>query len=111
MSITKQRIEDRPVNYIEVHIHVESGCNPKEGEYILHLASFNGSLDLSSHGGVDDISLIKECVEEIISDIDFKKEEIEEGLLHLVLKESGEWEDVFWHKYYVLERKCWIDYQ
>jgi len=107
-GMTRQRIKDRPINYVEVHINIEDGCNVSEGEYSYHISAFTGSLDISSIGGVDDISLIKECIDGCLSDPTIEMHE--EGLLHLVLKEDGEWEDVFWHKYYVLERSCWLDY-
>lgn len=98
--IEKEKIEDRSVNYVSVNITLESGCDPEDGEYGLHIISFIGSLDLSSHGGVDDISLIKEAVE---NDVDFSKFP-EEGTVEVILKESGEWEGYSWHKYYVIER-------
>ena len=96
----KQKIESRQVNYVQVMITVESGCDPKEGEYGVEICGFIGSLDISSVGGVDDISLIKEAIEEHVDISEFPKE----GQLEVILKESGEWEDMFWHKYYVVER-------
>lgn len=96
----RERLEDRGVNYVQVFVNTESGCDPKGGEYTMSLGGFVGCLELSSPGGVDDISLIKEAIE---NDLDFDKLP-KEGCTEIVLRESGEWEDVFWHKYYVIER-------
>ncbi len=99
-SIQKQSIESRSVNYVSVYIGTESGCNPEEGEYTLHIGGFIGSLDIGAPSGVDDVSLIQDCVEDNIPEIELPIE----GVTELILKESGEWEDVFWHKYYVIDR-------
>ena len=100
MDMQFQRIEDRSVNYIEVCLYTESGCDASNGEYTMIINSFIGNLDISSIGGVDDVSLIKDCIENSIDEIDLPKE----GCTQIILKESGEWEDVFWHKYYEVER-------
>lgn len=105
MEMTKERISKRSVNYVSVYIFTENGCDPNEGEYTLHLQSFSNFLDICSLGGVDDISLIKECIEENLKSFYLP----EEGATEIVLKESGEWEDVFWHKYYEVERICVLD--
>jgi len=81
----KQNIKDRSVNFVYVTLTTESGCNPKEGEYSLSIRGLCGGLDISSFGGVDDISLIKECVENVL---DFEKLP-EEGQSEIILKESG----------------------
>ena len=103
-GIIRQRIENRPVSYVNVVIAVEEGCNPAEGEYGIAITGFIGMLDLTCTSGTDDVTLVKECIEN--EELDFPKN----GELHLILKESGEWEDVFWHKYYVIERSCKIEY-
>lgn len=100
ISMTFEQLKDRPVNYVSVEVGTESGCNIEDDEYSLHITGFLGALDIGIPGGVDDISLIKECVLENLDAIDFP----EEGSTQLILRESGEWEDVFWHKYYELER-------
>jgi len=51
-----------------VSIDIESGCNPNDGEYGLSIVSFTEPLDISLPGGVDDVSLIKEAIE---NDLDF----------------------------------------
>lgn len=96
----RQRIEDRDINIVKVALDTEKGCDPQENEYSLRILSVLGCLDISSIGGVDDVSLIKDCIE---NDIDW---EIipEEGATFITLEESGEWEDVFWHKYYKIIR-------
>ena len=100
IPMTFQRIEDRSINFVQVFIRTEHGCDPHEGEYSLVLGSFIGGLDLSSTGGVDDISLIKDCIENNLESLNLPAE----GTTEVVLRESGEWEDVFWHKYYEIER-------
>jgi hypothetical protein len=100
MEIERQLLEDRSVNYVQALISTEQDCDPSIGEYSLSIIGFIGSLDLSSVGGVDDISLIKEAIE---NHIDFTRLP-NEGWTEILLKESGEWEDVFWHKYYEIER-------
>ena len=66
MEIVKEKLEDQEVNFVEVGIRLESGCDWREGEYSLHINSFIGSLDIFSIGGVDDITRIKECIDENI---------------------------------------------
>ena len=90
----------RSINFVQVFINTEHGCDPHEGEYSLVLGSFTDELDLSSTGGVDDISLIKDCIENNLDRLSLPPE----GIADIVLRESGEWEDVFWHKYYEIER-------
>lgn len=102
ISCTFQELKDRPINYVSLVISLESGCNPQDGEYSLHLGSTSGALDLNSVGGVDDITLIKECIEEYILSTEFP----DEGYVDVMLKESGEWEGWNWQKYYELERAC-----
>lgn len=100
MEIEKQKLESRSVNYVSVAIRTESGCDPKEDEYSMEISGFTGFLDISSPGGTDDIELIKECIR---NDFDFDSLP-EEGITEVILVESGEWEDVFWHKYYEIQR-------
>ena len=88
------------MNIVSVLIQTESGCNPLDGEYSAHIVSFIGMLDMTQVGGIDDVSLIRECVDNAIMNNDI--ELCEEGFKEVRLIESGEWEDVFWHKYYDL---------
>ncbi len=76
-------------------------------EYTLEIVGLCGSLDIFSHGGVDCISLIQEAVYEWMEPENLPKE----AVIELDLLESGEWEDVFWHKYYVVETKKVTDLQ
>lgn len=101
---TFQRIEERPINYVYVCIVTEDECSVEKGEYSLSITGITGALDISSIGGVDDVSLIKECIESHISEMKLPND----GTTVVVLKESGEWEDVFWHKYYVVERVAMV---
>jgi|GEM_PF-3500420 len=85
-------------NVIQVFIRTEKGCDPLEGEYSLSIGNSKYPLDISSPGGVDDISLVKDAIE---NEFDLSSLP-EEGLTEVVLIESGEWEDVFWNKYYLV---------
>lgn len=98
-EIFKQHNIERP-NYVQLFIEIEEDCDPKKGEYDLFLNKSKTMLNLSAPGGVDDISLIKEAIE---NHIDFKNLP-PEGTVEVILEESGEWEDVFWHKYYIVKR-------
>lgn len=85
---------DKDKNKIKVSIFTESGCDPEQGEYELLLVSIQHPINLD-----EDIDLIKEAV---VNEIDFSKLP-EEGTTFVTLVESGEWEDVFWHKYYKVD--------
>ena len=85
---------------VDVAIQTESGCDPLEGEYTALITGFVGALDITAAGGGDDATLIKEAVDEAIMHNEI--ELCEEGFKEVRFIESGEWEDVFWHKYYVL---------
>lgn len=100
MEIERQQLKDRSINYVQVTLYAESGCNVDDGEYQLVLHGFMGGLDISAAGGVDDISLIKDCIENNLDKLEI------DGFcaVDIILRESGEWEDVFWHKYYEIER-------
>lgn len=88
------------MNIVDLTIQTESGCDISEGEYSVCITGFVGALDLSSVGGADDLTLIKQAVDDAILGNDI--ELCEEGFKEIRLQESGEWEDVFWHKYYVI---------
>ena len=101
MNITFERIEDRPINYAQCHLITELGCDAIQGEYTLLLVGFLGTIDMTdTETGTDDICLIRDCIE---NELDFSKLP-EEGVTELILEETGEWEDVFWHKYYKIAR-------
>lgn len=89
-------------NIVIVQLHVESGCDPRDREYSLNLVSMLTPLDIDERLG--DVPLIEECVEEAASDTRYAMPT--EGMVEIRLKESGEWEDVFWHKYYEIEE--WV---
>lgn len=90
------KTESREYNKVAVTISVESDCDPKQGEYSMVISGLIGGLDINQFGGVDDISLIKECIEN-----DFDLDNLpSEGFSILQLEETGEREDVFWNKYY-----------
>ena len=88
------------MNIVNVAIQTESGRDPLEGEYTACITSFVGALDITAAGGSDDVTLIKEAVDDAIMHNEIQL--CEEGFEEVRLMESGEWEDVFWHKYYVI---------
>lgn len=94
----KQRIETRSVNYVNLMLRVELGH--EVDEYTIELTGILGNLDIWTRDGADDISLIRECIESNINELKLPKE----GWVDVVLKESGEWQDVFWCKWYEIER-------
>ena len=49
-------------NIIRVFIQTEKGCDPLEGEYSLSIGNSKYPLDISSPGGVDDVSLVKDAI-------------------------------------------------
>lgn len=90
-SILKDRAGQKKV--FQILITTESGCKVDEGEYSVSLVDmFDSWLD------EDDMSLILECVENEIADLVLP----EEGQTPYIVYESGERDDVFWNKYYLL---------
>jgi len=90
-------------NTVRVQVCYEEGCDLSEKEYSLDIIGFIGSLnisDIDEHNGIGDGALIREAVYEWIDGDKLPKGQT---VITLDLKESGEWEDVFWHKYYVIE--------
>lgn len=87
------------MNYVSVLMYVEDGCHISQGEYSLHITSIIGALDINANGGGNDVSLILEAVEECIQSLNVG----DVTSVEFRLKESGEWEDVFWHKYYEVD--------
>lgn len=86
-------------NKVLLVMNIESGCDPKIGEYSLNIISFFGAIDITQNGGSDNVYLIRECVEEAIDGWELP----EEGDIEIIVNESGEWEDVYWNKYYEIE--------
>lgn len=78
----------------EILIGTESGCNTADGEYSVSLVRM-----IDSWLDEDDMGLILECVENEIADLVLP----EEGQTAFIVYESGESEDVFWNKYYLLK--------
>ncbi len=94
----KQQLSTKATNTVSVHVTTEADCNFNDGEYTAEIVSFIGGLDITSLGGVDDISLIQEAIGEIEPELLPK-----EGVTEVILEETGEWEDVFWHKFYAVK--------
>lgn len=94
--------DTRTWNFVTVEIQTESGCDWRKDEYGMRITGVLGSLELQSPGGSDDVSLIRDCIE---NNFDFEQMPAE-GIATVVLRETGEREDVFWNKYYVIEHCC-----
>ena len=82
------------MNIFKVNIITELDCDIDEGEYSIHIVDI-----IEGWVSEDDFNLIKECIEENIETIKLPKE----GLTEIILKETGEREDVFWLKYYEIK--------
>ena len=96
MNITFGRIEDRAITYVELMILCEDGCSFDDDEYCSEITAIMGAINLNY-----DIDMIDEC----ISNIDFSKYKKEDlTVLKVILRESGEWEDMRWFKYFVVDR-------
>jgi hypothetical protein len=90
-------------NRVRVQICYDKGCNLTEKEYSLEIIGFVGLLnisDLDEKHGTGDACLIQNAVYEWM-----EPEKLPDAQVVIVLDllESGEWEDVFWHKYYIVE--------
>ena len=55
---------DTHKNKVYCTINLESGCKVSEDEYSINLVGFLGALDINAYGGVDDVTLIKDCIDE-----------------------------------------------
>lgn len=82
-------------NRFNVAVHTESGCNVKQGEYSVYITGI-----IAGFIGHDDFYLVAECIAESLDDLSLP----EEGWTPVVVQETGEREDVFWHKYYEVDR-------
>lgn len=93
-----------PRTYAQVIMTIESGCNVQDGEYSLKIVGLCGALCIDVPGGVDDAHLITECIQD---HFDFN-EAPAEGCVHFIVRESGEREDMSWHRYFEIER-FWVE--
>lgn len=95
-----QIIEDTAINKARVILT----ATYDEGYYLdLELVGIMGIFNISNEDGLSDTDLIKDWV---ANDFDLDKNVPKDGETYLFIidvKESGEREDVFWHKYYEIE--------
>lgn len=91
--------QDAPTKTITFELWRDDGSNIDDDEYSVWLSSCSDPLNMSAPGGMDDVSLAMDCLRNCVYEIDFPHS----TRVFVTLKESGEWEDVFWHKYYVLK--------
>ena len=99
-EITKEKLSDRSINIVSVLIGTEKGCDYSEGEYSMYISGLIGNLNLMASGGNDDVSLIKDCIENNMDEFNLP----EDGTTEVILIESGEWEGYSWLKYYEVHR-------
>jgi hypothetical protein len=77
----------------EITIETEAGCDIDEGEYGVRVTNLLGSwLDSGDQG------LIEDAVAEVVGDLALP----EEGHTTFIAYESGERDDVFWNKYFLI---------
>lgn len=88
------------MNVVKVKVECEDGCTIENEEYSLNIYQFLGSLDINSVGGIDDISLIKECCDDYLLSKDEYISRKEAFVVDMTLSEVEEYEDVFINKYY-----------
>jgi hypothetical protein len=96
-------------NLVRVQICYDKGCDLREKEYSIEVIGLVGTLnisDLDEKHGTGDASLIQEAVYEWLEPDKLPDSQV---VIVLDLKESGEWEDVFWHKYYVVDKSEIVD--
>jgi hypothetical protein len=87
------RVDEDTKNLFVVEVYVESGCDVNDGEYSVWI-------DCIVHGQIDahDYDLVWDCIADS-PEIDLQALPEDSGTL-FILEETGEWEDVHWHKYY-----------
>jgi hypothetical protein len=93
-QISEGDSDDR--NRFVIAIQTELGCQISEGEYSVFIVKI-----LSGLIAEDDFTLVQECVAEQIGELDLPAE----GWTEFEINETGEREDVFWHKYYKLGKR------
>lgn len=92
------------MNIVQLYVECEDGCTIERNEFSLDIAQFIGSLSIDDNGGCDDVSLIKECCSDYLYTHKEYFDMEPAFTATLTIEESGEWEDVFWHKYYVVKK-------
>ncbi len=85
------KLSDNNKNIYRIMIITESGCDFNESEFTLEIVEI-----VQGTVGENDHRLAYECVREDLEATDFPQD----GGYDLTIEESGEWEDVHWHKYY-----------
>lgn len=99
ISISKDHINGRVQNIVKVGISLEGDY--KKGEYQIYIDYFIGSLAIDVPDGEDDPYLIKQAIEENAEEV---FAQMEEAYIEVILIESGEWQDVFWCKWYEIQK-------
>ena len=83
-------------NRYKVAVVTELGCSFDEGECSIYITEI-----LEGYVGRHDFDLVFECIYNNVE----ANQLPEEGVTMFILKETGEWEDVHWHKYYEIEER------
>ena len=105
ISIVKAVPEPNTRNIIRASFFCEADCKALDDEYSISIEGVIGRLEADFY--CDDFDLVKEAIHNNLNLKEMKTDERQ----HIVftLSESGEWEDVFWNKYYVVIGKEIID--
>jgi hypothetical protein len=95
-------------NKITIHIRTELGCDWREDEYSIYFINSTQSLYMGIQDkDEDDFSLIRDAIRENMESFNLPPE----GMTEVVLIEDGEWEDVFFHKYFTVESFKFIPFE
>lgn len=78
-----------PVNIYRVTVFTESGCDVDKGEYSINIITI-----IQGEIAKEDFGLVEDCMAEVVGDMP------EEAVMEFTVTETGEREDVFWHKWY-----------
>jgi len=85
-------------NEITVRIDTERDCNIHEGEYSVFLLGTKYPVELDPPGGETHFYLVTECIAENLDKLNLP----EEGYTTVKFREAGEWQDVFFVRWYEL---------
>ena len=79
---------------IHAQVYLDGGCTIEAGEYSIRFTGFSCPVE------IEDFDLVRKCIADRIEDFGLKPE----TYANVTLREDGEREDVFWNKYYLVEK-------
>lgn len=90
--------------YVEVEIILEEGCKIEEQEYTILITDLDGqSLNINAPEGQDDISLIKECIEDNIEELALNETKKDFDLTHVLLHKHNDFGEGFYREWYEIK--------